>query len=148
MTFPTGDAAERFAITAAGVPPVSAGSGRWISRLLSLPEKQRTGWVVAQAMHEYHREASVAQATGRRTFADRMASAGLGRLVSDRLPPRQAIAALATAAGDLSLLGDAGQRSMLAAIGRSLPSYIAGVRCWAAFAGAPGRRATFSRERS
>eukprot|EP00959_Pyramimonas_sp_CCMP1952_P044627 932234-Pyramimonas_sp.AAC.1 len=32
---------------------------------------------------------------------------------------------------------------MLAAIGRSLPSYIAGVRCWAAFVDALGRARHF-----
>eukprot|EP00959_Pyramimonas_sp_CCMP1952_P371967 7788964-Pyramimonas_sp.AAC.1 len=32
-----------------------------------------------------------------------------------------------------------GQRSMIAAISRSLPSYSAGIRCWAAFMGALGR---------
>ena len=37
-----------------------------------------------------------------------------------------------------SMLDEAGQRSMIAAIDRSIPSYASGIRCWAAFQDACG----------
>ncbi|CAK0793703.1 unnamed protein product [Prorocentrum cordatum] len=120
--------------SAAGPVPGGAGGSWWIAKVLGLPAPRCTGWVVAQTLCEFGNEQSVTEATGWPTFATRADAAGLGRLVSAPPPPRQAAAVVASADSSVgALLDEMGQRSMIAAIGRSLPSYSAGIRYWAAF---------------
>ena len=107
----------------------------WLLKALRLPRDKCTGWIVAQALEEYHDEAKIAEVCGYMTFQTRMADAGLQELLGGSGPPRKRCRELHQA-GNVStanLLDEAGQRAMVAAIALSIPSYMAGIRCWAAF---------------
>ena len=105
----------------------------WIGRIVSLEPHHRTGWVVAQCLEEFSKEQSIAEACHKQVFAERMQEQGLGALLISG-PPRKKIRDLSGAARvSVELLDETVQRSMIQAIAKSLPSYIAGIRCWAAF---------------
>ena len=117
----------------AGQPPDNCGSAWWIRKCLNLEPAARSGWVVAQAIHEFVEEDAVARACGKERFADRMRDAGLADLL-DCTAPRKKCKAIGAAHGStMELLDEGGQRKMLASISKSGTTYISGIRCWAAF---------------
>ena len=101
-----------------------------------------TWWVVVQVLSEFGKGHSIATSLGRRTFSERMTGVDLGGLVAQQPPPRQSIALVASTPHSAEpIVEGAGQRSMISSIARFLPSYAAGIRCWAAFMDVLGRQA-------
>ena len=119
-------------------------SSWWIQKVLTLPMHLCTGWVVAQAIDEYSEEARIAELCSKETYTRRIEAAGLKDVGAHGCGPRAVCKAVAKAQPDKAvLLDESGQLYMLAAIGRSLASYAAGIRCWAAFRDAMGDRCQF-----
>ena len=111
----------------------------WLSKAKSLPAERRNGWVVARMLEEYSQEQEIATVCGMETFQQRMERSGLRDICESRTTPRARCDILRRAAAEKQqLLDESAQRSMIKAIDRSIPSYISGVRCWAAFCDAQG----------
>ena len=86
------------------------------------------------------KEDFVATASNKSTLRERLSDCGLANLLDASLGPRKRCELLAQADGAKSLLvNEIGQRHMLASIQGSIPSYISGLRCWAAFNDSLGR---------
>lgn len=120
------------------------GSSWWISKCLELPAVRRTAWVVTQALQEYADEERIATICQKETFHQRIVASGLGPILDTETSPRQrcvTISRASSSAGDM--LDERAQRAMIASISLSLPTYIAGLRCWGAFMDACGRTKHF-----
>ena len=128
------------AIKTAGQPPALNSASWWISRVLTLSSSQRSGWVVAQTLAEVSNETEIATACSKQCFEERIRNAGLSDILEQNAGPRKRCMTLRDASGEtLDLLNESGQRSMIDAISRSIPAYMSGIRCWAAFMDATNR---------
>lgn len=116
----------------------------WISRSTELPPHHRNGWVVSLILEQYKDEVEVASVLHRDTFVQRMQEAGLEKVLETGIAPRARCKALLGASKDkVNLSDEHAQRLMIKAIDRSIPSYISGIRCWAAFCDACGQQVHF-----
>ena len=116
----------------------------WLSRSHNLPEDRRNGWVVSWIFESFQKEEFVTTACNQNTFIERMKAEGLAPLLDNTLGPRAKCKVIEKAQPTkLQLLEESGQRMMLQAISRSLPSYISGIRCWAAFCDSIGLKTHF-----
>ena len=116
----------------------------WISRSVDLPQEHRNGWVVSLILEQYADEEKVASQIAKQTFALRMQETGLDSVLDPSVPPRKRCKALQAAPeAKKQLAEEHAQRLMIKAISRSLPSYMSGLRCWAAFCDAIGCRVHF-----
>ena len=137
--------AKQQAILALGEPPPNIDAASWwISKALTLPPERRNGWVVAQMIHEVADEEQIARQCSKLTFRERVNQAGLGALLDEETTPRRRCSLVSSNPAAAScLLTEAAQRSMVYAISRSAPTYISGIRCWAAFMDSMKQRAHF-----
>jgi len=95
-------------------------------------------------LEEYRKEEEIATSCRLETFQCRMSKAGLGEFCATAAHPRRRCSLLQHAGEDKSeLLDEHAQRNMIKAIGRSIPSYMSGLRCWAAFCDAHGEKIHF-----
>ena len=86
----------------------------------------------------------MAAASQKSTLQDRLKACGLDTLLDASLGPRKRCELLKHAQDAKTLLVTGiGQRHMLASIQGSIPSYISGIRCWAAFNDSLGRSRHF-----
>ena len=121
----------------------------WISRSTNLPEERRNGWVVSWISKSFQKEELVAAACEKGAFHERMNAEGLGSLLEQSQCPRAKCKVVQQASlKKEELLDEFGQRAMLQAIGKSLPTYTSGIRCWAAFCDALGLRIHFPAKES
>ena len=106
----------------------------WLSRVQTLPNDRCNGWVVSRMLEEFAYEDAIASSCNLVEFKDRMTNAGLAPLMDASVPPRKRCAALKDSQGPVEgLLDEQAHRLMIKAIARSIPSYVSGLRCWAAF---------------
>ena len=116
----------------------------WISQSANLPADRRNGWVVSWIFESFQKEALVAAACEKEAFNIRMRAEGLGSLLESTAGPRAKCKVIQQASAlKEQLLDEQGQRTMLQAIGKSLPTYTSGIRCWAAFCEGMGLRTHF-----
>ena len=95
-------------------------------------------------MDSFLKEETIARTCEKATYEERLAANGMASLSDARLGPRKKCEVLKQAGeAKACLVTEAGQRAMLESVRDSLPSYISGVRCWAAFNDALGRSQHF-----
>ena len=112
----------------------------WISRSSSLSPEHRNAWVVTLIMDQFMKEDEYATHLKRETFRERMVAGGMSSILDEKVAPRKRCKLLhaADARTKYDLADEHAQRLMIKAIGRSIPSYISGIRCWGAFCDAMG----------
>ena len=90
-------------------------------------------------LEEYRQEQQIAEACKLSVFHERMAEAGLTSILDPKSAPRTRCAELKkSGANNNRLLDEQAHRAMIQAIARSVPAYVSGLRCWAAFCDASG----------
>ena len=116
-------------------------SSLWIQRSHRLKPEEMTGWVVAQILQEFEREPTYTAVCATKSFQVRTHEARLDPALVPASGPRKRIASLRDVDPEsLDLLHEKAPRLKIAAIQRSLPAYRSGLRCWAAFCDAIGRK--------
>ena len=106
----------------------------WIASVPTLPPEQRNGWVLSVIMEMFMRKQLFADACKIDTFEIRMVEAGMQSVLDSTVAPRKTCAAFKPAGeGKVALADESAQRLMLQAIDKSIPTYMSGIRCWAAF---------------
>jgi hypothetical protein len=106
----------------------------WIARVPTLTPEERNGWVLSLIMEEFTQEQHFVDACSMKTFEQRMIESGMQSLLDVNTPPRKRCSKFQVASdGKVALAEERAQRLMLQAISKSIPSYMSGIRCWAAF---------------
>ena len=117
-------APRELAIRSVGTPPENATCTWWLSRILQLEPSKCTGWVLAQVLEEYRKEEEISKVCGFKTMDERLASAGLQDLATNMAPRKRCKEIACADERKHNLLDECGQRSMIAAIGCSVASYM------------------------